>query len=283
MPVRSIDTKTIARLAEGSVLDERSLALRRLAIKGAVGAGRGHIGGAMSMIEILRVLYDDIMRYRPVEPQWKERDRLILSKGHSCLGLYAILSDKGFFPPEELNTCFQKGSRFGGHPEYGKIPGVEATSGALGHGLPIGVGMALAARMQGRESRIFVLLGDGESQEGSVWEAALCAAHHQLSNLIVIVDYNKVQSSGKVKDIANLEPFAEKWKSFGFDTREINGHDMAELREMFKKLPFSVDKPSAVICHTVKGKGIPTAEYDAKWHYKKVNADVIKELNQILT
>ena len=177
-------------------------------------AGRGHLASALSLVEILRVLYDDFMKYDHGNPRDPDRDRFILSKGHGCLALYAILADKGFFPKSELRNFCARDSILGGHPEYGKIPGVETSTGALGHGLPLGIGFALNAKYEKNEYRTIVVLGDGECQEGSVWEAALSAAQHKLNNLLVIVDYNKLQSAGAVADIAELEPFSDKWRSF---------------------------------------------------------------------
>ncbi len=253
-------------------LDERSLFLRRQIVKGLKSTRKGHVGSALSLVEILRVLYDDVLRFRPNEPTWKDRDRCILSPGHGCLALYAILVDKGFFPADELETFVQPGSRLGGCSES-IVPGVEATTGSLGHGLSIGVGMALSARIQKRDSKVFVILGDGELGEGSVWEAAMSASKHKLSNLIVIVLYNKVQCSGPTREVTDLEPLADKWTSFGFKTQEIDGHDVAELRTTFGKLPYSPSKPSAIICHTVKGKGIARAEDTAEWHWKTKLSD----------
>ena len=264
-------------------LDERSKYLRRLVVRGLEGGGRGHIGSSMSLIEIMRVLYDDILRYRPTEPQWPERDRMILSKGHGCLALYVVLADKGFIPLETLDTFCHRDSILGGHPEAGKIPGVEASTGALGHGLSVGVGMALAARMQKRDSRVFVCTGDGEINEGSIWEAAMCAGKHKLSNLTVIVDYNKVQSAGPTREIQDLEPLADKWKAFNFAVIEVDGHDVAALRATLRRLPLTPDKPSVVICHTVKGKGLPFAENDANWHHKaKIPPELVVDMHQAL-
>ena len=264
-------------------LDERSKYLRRLVVRGLEGGGRGHIGSSMSLIEIMRVLYDDILRYRPTEPQWPERDRMILSKGHGCLALYVVLADKGFIPLETLDTFCHCDSILGGHPEAGKIPGVEASTGALGHGLSVGVGMALAARMQKRNSRVFVCTGDGEINEGSIWEAAMCAGKHKLSNLTVIVDYNKVQSAGPTREIQDLEPLADKWKAFNFAVIEVDGHDVAALRATLRRLPLAPDKPSVVICHTVKGKGLPFAENDANWHHKaKIPPELVVDMNEAL-
>lgn len=260
-------------------LDERSIYLRRLVFRGLEGGGRGHIGSSLSLIEIMRVLYDDILRYRPGEPDWAARDRCILSKGHGCLAQYVMLADKGFFPVEELDGFCRFDSILGGHPEAGKIPGVEASTGALGHGLPIGMGRALGIRMRGEEARVFVVTGDGEINEGSVWEAALSAAKHRLANLTVMVDYNKVQSAGPTAEILDLEPLVDKWRAFGFAVEEVDGHDVAALRAVLRRLPFAPDKPSAIICHTVKGKGVSFAEHNAEWHHKSsLKAETIAEL-----
>jgi transketolase len=261
-------------------LDDRSKALRRLIVRGLAGGGRGHIGSSMSLVEIMRVLYDDVLRYRPAEPRWPGRDRMILSKGHGCLALYAILADKGFIPVETLDTFCRRDSILGGHPEASKVPGVEASTGSLGHGLSYGLGMALAARIERRDTRIFVVMGDGEIDEGSVWEAAMCAGKHRLGNLTALIDYNKVQSAGPTSEIQDLEPLADKWRSFGFAVEEVDGHDVSALRRSLRRLPLDPGKPSAVICHTVKGKGIPFAEGDANWHHKaKVPADLVARLN----
>ena len=249
-------------------LDDRSKLLRRYVVDAMRGGGRGHLGSSMSMIEVLRVLYDSVLKFDPLDPELADRDRFILSKGHGCLALYAILADKGFFPVSELESFCLPTSRLGGHPERGKVPGVEASTGALGHGVPIGVGISLAMRLQKRNSRVFVLTGDGEINEGSNWEAAMAAAKHKLSNLTVLVDYNKLQSYGRTADVLDLEPLSDKFNSFGFVTHEVDGHDIWALEKIFKKLPFSKDAPSAIICHTVKGKGFPFAEGNPEWHHK---------------
>ncbi|MFO1157389.1 MAG: transketolase [Reyranellaceae bacterium] len=249
-------------------LDERSRHLRRLIFRAIEKGGRGHIGPALSLVEIIRVLYDDFVRHDPANPRWNQRDRFILSKGHGCLALYAVLADRGFFPVEALDRFCRFDSFLGGHPET-VVPGVEACTGALGHGLSIGLGMALAARMSGRDSRVYVLMGDGEINEGSVWEAAACADKHHLANLTAIIDYNKIQSAGSVFDIQSMEPLTDKWASFGFRVFECNGHSVDELRQVFRAAAASPrDRPRAVICHTVKGKGIPVAENNAGWHHK---------------
>lgn len=249
-------------------LDERSLKQRRAIIDIVAKSKRGHIGSAFSVVEILRVLYDDILHYDATRPQWSDRDRFVFSKGHGCLALYVMLAEKGFFPVQWLDAFCSFGSPLGGHPEHGRTPGVEASTGALGHGLPIGVGMALAARIDNRAHRVFVLTGDGECDEGSIWEAALSAGKHALSNLTVLVDYNKMQSYGLTSEVQDLEPFADKWRSFGFAVREVDGHDVDALRSVLRQVPFESKKPGVVICHTVKGKGIPVIENDPGWHHK---------------
>lgn len=265
-------------------LDTRAKDLRRLVIQMVEADRRGHIGPALSLIEILRVLYDSFLRFDPANPTWQERDRFILSKGHGCMALYAILADKGFFPKSDLAQFCKPTSSLGGHPERAKAAGVEATTGALGHGLPMGVGMALAAKIRRQAYRVVVLVGDGEINEGSVWEAAMSAAKHSLSNLTVFVDYNKLQSYGSTKEVLDLEPLADKWRSFGFQTEEIDGHDVAALEGLVKRLPLVPNKPTAVICHTVKGKGFPFAEGKAEWHHKSgLSPDDIASMYACLT
>src|SRR5215813_814113 len=275
----------MAALAEATLtlasppLDERSKYLRRLVVRTLEGGERGHVGSSMSLIEIMRVLYDDILRFRPSEPQWRDRDRMILSKGHGCIALYVLLADKGFFPLDTLDTFCRRDSILGGHPEASKVPGVESSTGALGHGLSYGVGMALAARIRRRDSRVIVVMGDGEINEGSVWEAALCAGKHKLSNLTAVIDYNKIQSAGPTREIQDLEPLLDKWQAFNFAVTEVDGHDVTALRNVFRSLPLAAERPSAIICHTVKGKGIAFAEHDANWHHKsKIANEVVAKL-----
>ena len=216
-------------------LDKRSKYLRSLVVRSLLGGGRGHMGSAMSLIEILRVLYDDIINFKSFQPKKKDRDRVILSKGHGCLALYAVLADKGFFKKSELDKTSKFDSILGGHPESLKVKGVEASTGALGHGLSIGVGMAIAAKIKKQKHKIFVILGDGEINEGSIWEAALSASKHKLNNLKILLDYNKIQSYGLVKEVLNLEPLKDKWKSFGFDVSDVNGHDIKQLKKNLTK------------------------------------------------
>lgn len=249
-------------------MNTRSLVLRRNIVAMLEHGGRGHVASAFSLVEILGVLYDSVLAFRPDEPLWKHRDRLILSKGHGCMALYSILADKGFFPKAEFERFCKPAGILGGHPEYGKVPGVEASTGALGHGLSIGIGMALNARYEGLGHRILVILGDGECNEGSVWEAALCASKHGLDNLTAVIDYNQMQSYASTHEVLELEPLAQKWESFGFAVAETDGHDVTALREVFGRLPLSPRQPSVVICHTVKGKGVPYVENNLSWHHK---------------
>lgn len=265
-------------------LDQRSKYLRSLVVRSLIGGGRGHMGSAMSLIEMLRVLYDDIVKFNSSNPLKKDRDRVILSKGHGCLALYAILADKGFFKKKELDNASKLNSILGGHPESFKVRGVEASTGALGHGLGIGVGMAIAAKIKKQKQKIFIILGDGEINEGSIWEAALSASKHKLGNLKILLDYNKIQSYGPVKEVLNLEPLKDKWSSFGFDVSELNGHNVKELKANLKKfVNGKKNRPSITICNTIKGKGFYFAENNPKWHHRNSFSEKeILELNKCL-
>jgi transketolase len=254
-------------MSERPALDERSRSLRTMIVDALVGGGRGHVGASLSLVEILRVLYDEILDVRCDDPHWIDRDRFILSKGHGCLALYAVLADRGFFASEELANQSRPDALLGGHPST-DIPGVEASTGSLGHGLGISVGMALAARLAGRTNRVFVVMGDGELNEGSVWEAALIAAKHRLTNLIAVVDHNKLQSYGRVEDVQPMGSLVEKWQAFGFGVRECDGHDIDALSRSLRALPFRSGRPSMLVAHTVKGRGIDFAEHEPNWHHK---------------
>jgi len=248
-------------------LDNRSKHLRKLVLECLIGGDRGHMGSAMSLIEILRVLYDKVLKFDPKNPNFSNRDRLILSKGHGCLALYAILSEKGFFSKNVLKTSSRYNSILGGHPEFDKVPGVEASTGALGHGAPLGLGIAIGARIEKKKFHTYVVVGDGEINEGSFWEASMIARKHKLSNYHIIIDYNKIQSYGKTKDVLELEPLQDKLSAFGYKVNEVNGHDINQLSSYFKKNKKN-NKPSALICHTIKGKGFYFAEQNPYWHHK---------------
>jgi transketolase len=260
-------------------LDHRSRELRCQIVRTMAAGKRGHIASAFSLVELLRVLYDEVLRYDPHNPRWSERDRCILSKGHGCLALYVLLAEKGFIREDELWKFCASDGILGGHPEYGKVPGIEASTGSLGHGLSIGIGMALSARYHQAGHRVFVIVSDGESNEGSLWEAALSASKHRLSNLIVLVDYNKQQSYSTTYEVLDLDPLADKWRTFGFAVKEVDGHSIAELRTALTRTPFESDKPSVIICHTIKGKGISFVENNLNWHHKsKVTDEDIQQL-----
>jgi transketolase len=241
-----------------------------------------HVGAVLSIADILAVLYNDILNIRPNDPKWSERDRFILSKGHAGAGVYAVLAEKGFFPVDWLKTHYQNGSILSGHVSHLGIPGVELSTGSLGHGLSVGTGLALAAKMDKKDYRTFVLMSDGECDEGSVWEAVLFAAHHHLNNLTAIIDYNKIQSLAPVKDTINLEPFVEKWQSFGWAVKMVDGHNCNELKDVLSALPLDVDKPNCIIANTVKGKSVSFMENQVLWHYRTPQGDefdnAIKEL-----
>ena len=228
------------------------------------------------MAELLAVLYAGVLRVRPNDPEWPERDRFILSKGHASAAYYAVLAECGFFPLDWLDTFYQNGSRLAGHVTRGPVPGIEVSTGSLGHGLPIAAGMALTAKRDARTHRVFCLLSDGECDEGSTWESMLFARQHKLDNLIAIVDYNKIQSLGTVKEVMDLEPFASKWIAFGWAVREVDGHSVREVYAALSQAPFESNKPTCVIAHTVKGKGISFMENNLLWHYRNPQGEDYK-------
>lgn len=241
-----------------------------------------HVASAFSMTEIIAVLYNDVMKFDPVNPEWPGRDRFILSKGHAGACVYAALAESGFFSTEVLSTHYQDGSNLSGHVSHKGVPGVEFSTGSLGHGLPVATGMALAAKLDQAQHRVFVVLSDGECDEGSNWEAILFAAHHKLGNLTVVVDYNKIQSLAPVKDTIELEPFREKFEAFGWAVTEVDGHDVEALRAALSER--QATRPKAVIAHTTKGKGVSFMENTVLWHYRTAQGDefeaALQELNR---
>ena len=240
-----------------------------------------HVGGGLSMADLLAVLYSEVLRVDPLSPQFAGRDRFILSKGHTCAALYATLALRGFFPVEELQQFGKDDSRLMTHVSH-RVPGVEFSTGSLGHGLGFACGKALAAKRQRKNWRVFAMLSDGELDEGSNWEAILFAPHHRLDNLVAIVDYNKIQSLGDVKDVLDLHPLAEKFRAFNWAVREIDGHNHDEISTALKNLPFVSGKPSCLIAHTVKGRGVDYMENKLLWHYRTPNAEqVAAALKQI--
>jgi transketolase len=238
-------------------------------------ANASHIGGVLSMADIIGVLYAQVLNVRPDDPHWIERDRFVLSKGHCCAGLYAALAERGFFPTSELEQYGMDGSRLMTHACH-LVPGVEFSTGSLGHGLPYATGLALAAKKKNASWRCYALLSDGELDEGSNWESILFAPQHQLENLMLIIDYNKIQSLGSVEDIIDLRPLPEKFAAFGWSVREVNGHDHAQLGDALGSTPWAPGKPSCVIAHTIKGNGIDYMENNLQWHYSAPNADLLR-------
>jgi len=244
--------------------------IRRRAVEMVHSAAASHIGSCLSAADILAHLYGGCLRVDPTRPDWPDRDRFILSKGHAAAALYAVLAEQGFFPVELLDSYGQDDTALAGHCAHA-VAGVEVSTGSLGHGLSIGCGMALAAKRDGRGYRVFVLLGDGECDEGQVWEAALFAHQNELDNLVAIVDHNKLQGLGALDEVLSLQPFAEKWRAFGFSSVEIDGHDHGQIARALAKVPRESARPTAVIAHTVKGKGVSFMEGSLAWHYKSPN------------
>lgn len=254
-------------------LEKQAAQLRRLIFTTICEGGGGHIASCLSSAEIITVLYHNILRLTPATADHPDRDRFILSKGHACVALYAVLAELGFIDHELLATYGRKDTVLGGHPDMHKIPGVEASTGSLGHGFPFGTGMALAGKLDRRDYRVFMLLGDGECQEGSIWETAMFAAQHRLDNLTTVIDYNKLQALDRLEAIVGLEPLAEKWAAFGWEVRQTDGHDVRPLQEHLESVPWQSGRPSLLIAHTVKGKGISFMENTPIWHYRLPNPE----------
>lgn len=250
-------------------LEALALRIRRKTIEMTNRAKSSHVGSVMSSVEILAALYGNVMRVDPENPEWEERDRFVMSKGHAVAGLYATLAFKGFFPESRLEEFYVDGGSLAGHATHKGVPGVEVSTGALGHGLALATGLASGGRRLGQDWHTYALLSDGECDEGSTWEAALLAGGWGLDNLTAIIDYNKIQSLGRVDEVLDLEPFADKWTSFGWDVREVDGHDVGVLLETLDPAAWKpTGKPRAVIAHTVKGKGVSFMEDLLLWHYR---------------
>jgi transketolase len=253
--------------------------LRRKIVEIIHNAGEGHIPSSFSIVDIVNHLYERVLQYRADDPKWPDRDYFVLSKGHGCAGLYVVLHKFGFLTDEDLEKYSQKDGRLGGHPDVTSVPGAEASTGSLGHGFPTAVGIALGLRIQGRSNRVFALLGDGECNEGTIWESALVAAKQQLGNLVAIVDLN-----GSAAQILPVDPLSDKWRAFGWDAIDIDGHDPVQLAAAFDGLTYSPQgTPRVIVAHTVKGKGVSFVEGHGPWHHKIPNATELAALYQELS
>jgi len=259
--------------SEKKELERVAVKIRRNVLRMLKPGRSGHIGGALSCVDILTALYFKVMRVDPLNPDWPERDRFVLSAGHKCLALYGTLAEKGFLDHCLLDTYGAHCTKLGGHPDMHKIPGIETNTGALGHGLAIAGGMAMGLKMDGIDARAYVVMGDGELAEGSNWEAAAAASHHRLDNLLVFVDRNRLQISGKTVDVMTYEPLDKRWEAFGWQVRVIDGHDMDQIVDHATHIPFEKGKPSVVIANTIKSKGISFAEGKVEYHYWKATEE----------
>ena len=247
-------------------LEAVSKKVRRDIVKMITEAKSGHPGGSLSAVEIVVTLFFDVLRHDPQNPKWPDRDRFILSKGHACPVLYSVMAECGYSFPDPLNSLRKLGSVFQGHPDVRFIPALEASTGSLGEGISLGIGMALAAKLDQRPSRSYVVIGDGESQEGQIWESAMFAGDKNVDNLVCITDYNRIQLDGFVNDIMPLEPLWDKWRSFNWHVIEVDGHDIAQLQKAFADAEATKGKPTAIIAHTIKGKGVSFMENNPKFH-----------------
>ena len=271
--MKGLETRLDYPLATVEQLQELAYRIRYRTLRMIDRARSSHIGAGFSIAELLAMLYGKVLRIHPLHPDWSGRDRFVLSKGHGAAALYAVLAERGFFPVEWLDRFCQDASPLVGHVTHSSVPGVEASTGSLGHGLSIACGMALAAKRDGNLHRVFALLSDGECDEGSTWEAILFAGHHNLDNLIAIVDYNKIQSLGRVKEVLDLEPLGAKWMAFRWAVREIDGHDFSDMETALTSLPIETGRPCCIIAHTLKGKGVSFMEDNLLWHYRAPNAE----------
>jgi transketolase len=255
-----------------SELERKAIEYRKILLYYIKKANAGHTGGSLSCVDILSVLYNHVMKVNPQNFHDPNRDRFVQSKGHSVEALYVVLADCGFFPESDLENLGKYSSQYVGHPTR-KVSGIEQNTGALGHGLSISVGMALAAKLDKRDFKVYTLLGDGELPEGSNWEAALTASHYKLDNLVTIIDYNKLQITGATSEVCNTDPVDEKFKAFGWAVEHVDGHDFRKMIDVFSRIPFTKDKPNLVIAHTIKGKGISYMEGQKKWHHGSPDDD----------
>ncbi|MFC1594043.1 transketolase [Candidatus Omnitrophota bacterium] len=262
-------------------LQDNANNIRRLIIKMLAKAGSGHPGGSLSSTDLISCLYDAVLRHNPKNPYWQQRDRFHLSKGHCCPLLYAILAQRGFFPEKELWSLRKLGAMLQGHPDR-RTPGIDVASGSLGQGLSVALGMALAGKLDKKDYRVYCLMGDGEIQEGNIWEAAMAASHYRCDNLCAILDYNRYQIDGRVDEVMSIEPITDKWKAFGFYTIEIDGHNMTQILDAYEQAQCVKEKPTIIIAHTIKGKGVSFMENVVDFHGRAPTAEeeiqALKEL-----
>lgn len=270
-----MEAMALDRSPDGEALRAQAARIRGRVVEMCHASKSAHLGSSLSCIDILTAAYWHALRIDPKRPDDPARDRFILSKGHAAMAIYATLAMRGYFPEEELATYNQDDGRLAEHPPANLLPGVEAATGSLGHGLPIGLGSALAGRIKGQDYRVFALLSDGENNEGSVWEAAMFGAGQKLENVCVIVDYNKWQATGRSNETLALAPLRDKWAAFGWDAHEVDGHDVVKLAELMAAMPNGSGKPVALIAHTVKGKGVSFMEDDNNWHYRAPTAEEV--------
>lgn len=265
-------------------LKSKANKIRKDIVRMITEAKSGHPGGSLSAVDVVTALYFKVMRHNPENPKWEDRDRFILSKGHAAPLLYSVLAESGYFEVKELLTLRKLGSRLQGHPDMKRLPGIEISTGSLGHGLSVGNGMAIAGKLNRKDFRVYVLLGDGECQEGQVWEAAMTASHYKLDNVTAILDYNGLQIDGPVKDVMDIAPIFKKWRAFGWNVVEINGHDFKEILDSFEKIKKLKGKPSIIIAHTTKGKGVSFMENVVDFHGKAPTKEqmvqALKELEE---
>ena len=277
-----MNTETTTKKLSAEELKKMAISVRKDIVEMIANVNSGHPGGSLSATDIVTALYFNVLNHNPADPHWEDRDRFILSKGHACPTLYSCMARTGYFPMEELKTLRQINSRIQGHPEVRKLPGIEASTGSLGQGLSIGIGLAQGAKVQGKNYRTYVLTGDGELDEGQIWESALYCGHKGVDNLVAIVDSNKQQLDGWVKDIMPLESLSDKWKAFNWEVIEIDGHDMNQILDAFKKAESIKGKPTVIIANTIKGKGVSFMENNLEFHGAAPNekqlAEALKEL-----
>ncbi|OQB37350.1 MAG: Transketolase 1 [Candidatus Hydrogenedentes bacterium ADurb.Bin179] len=258
-------------------LQQQAKAIRREIVDVTGWSGGAHVGGALSMVDILTLLYWKYMRLDPAQPEWEDRDRFVLSKGHGGVGHAVVLAQRGYFNREALRKFNETDSMLGMHLDYHKVPGCETSTGSMGHGLSQAVGMALGARVLKKDWRVYCVIGDGESDEGSIWEAAMSAAHYKLDNLIVFQDRNRMMIDGLTEEVMSLEPLADKWRAFGLETREVDGHDLVQLSQAIEYALQFRGKPTLILCNTIKGKGVDFMENKPDWHYGGLSSELVEK------